>query len=84
MCFKDWEEGFEDGSKMMEGIFTTLENKTHIINLFLTCHLCVLLHFHPMQPQVRYRINNNKLALFSWIFSTCIGEHAFVLSKRYY
>jgi hypothetical protein len=33
-------EGFEDGTKMMEkGVFITLENKTHTINLSMVWHL---------------------------------------------
>jgi hypothetical protein len=76
-------KGFEDGSKMVEkGVFNALENKTRTINLSMVWHLCVL-HFHPIQPQVRSRISKNKLALFSWISSTCIGEHVLVLSKTY-
>jgi len=44
-------EGFEDGNKMVgEGVFIVLENKTHTINLSMVWHLCVLLHFHPIQP----------------------------------
>jgi hypothetical protein len=36
MCFRVWEEGFEDGSKMVaKGVSTALENKTCIINLSL-------------------------------------------------
>jgi hypothetical protein len=61
-------EGFEDGSKMVGEVFIVLENKTHIINLSMVWHLCVLLHFHPIQPYVRSRISKNKLASFSWIF----------------
>jgi hypothetical protein len=63
-------------------VFITVENKTRTIHLSMVWHLCVLVHFHPIQPHVRSRINKNKLALFSWIFSTCIGEHVLVLSKH--
>jgi hypothetical protein len=34
MCFRVWEEEFEDGSKMVaKGVFIALENKTCTINL---------------------------------------------------
>jgi hypothetical protein len=36
MCFRVWEEGFEDGSKMVaKGVSIASKNKTCTINLYL-------------------------------------------------
>jgi len=66
--------------KWRKNEFLLLEKK-NTYNLSIST--CVLLHFHPIQSQVKSRINKNKPTLFPWISSTCIGEYALVLSKTY-